>query len=48
MNRLHKLKKLQHETERKNFPLGLATKDALFAAAQEEARDYFASAYSVN
>ena len=46
MNRLHKLKKLQHETERRNFPLGLATKETLFAAAQQETDDYFASAYS--
>ncbi len=48
MSRLHKLKRLQHETERKNFPLGLKTKDALFAEAQREAESYFASAYSVD
>ncbi|MGA3040398.1 MAG: hypothetical protein ABSF54_06350 [Bryobacteraceae bacterium] len=47
MTRLHKLKKLQHETERKNFPLGLATKEAFFAEAQQEAQAYFASTYGV-
>jgi hypothetical protein len=48
MNRLHKLKKLQHEAERRNFPRGLVTKEALFAGAQQEAQEYFASAYSVD
>ncbi len=47
-NRRYKLMKLQHEAERRNFPLGLATKAALFAEAQQEAKDYFATTYGVN
>jgi len=47
-NRRHKLMKLQHDAERHNFPHGLATKAALFAQAQEEAKEYFASTYGVD
>lgn len=47
MNRRHKLMKLQHETERKNFPNGLAEKEALVAAAEHEAEVYFATTYDV-
>jgi len=47
MNRRHKLMRLQHETERKNFPHGLAEKKSSFAEAQEEAKDYFAAMYGV-
>ena len=47
MNRRHKLKKLQHEAERKNFPNGLAEKEAFVAEAEQEAVDYFAAMYSV-
>jgi hypothetical protein len=44
-NRRHKLMKLQHDAERHNFPNGLATRPALFAEAQQEAKDYFAATY---
>jgi hypothetical protein len=47
MNRRHKLMKLQHDTERNNFPDGLAVKESLFADAQQEAKDYFRSVYGV-
>ena len=47
MNRRHKLMKLQHDAERTSFPDGLATKDTLFAKAQQEAKDYFAATYGV-
>jgi len=47
MNRRHKLMKLQHDTERNNFPDGLAVKESLFAEAQQEAKDYFRSVYGV-
>jgi hypothetical protein len=42
-NRRHKLMKLQHDAERKASPTGLPVKEKLFAAAQLEAKDYFAS-----
>jgi hypothetical protein len=42
-NRRHKLMKLQHDAERKAFPAGLPVKEKLFAAAQLEAKEYFAS-----
>ncbi len=42
-NRRHKLMKLQHDAERKSFPTGLPVKEKLFAAAQSEAQDYFAT-----
>jgi hypothetical protein len=42
-NRRHKLMKLQHDAERKSFPTGLPVKERLFAAAQSEAQDYFAT-----
>ena len=35
--------KLQHDAERKSFPTGLPVKEKLFAAAQSEAKDYFAT-----
>jgi hypothetical protein len=38
-----KLMKLQHDAERKSFPTGLPVKEKLFAAAQSEAKDYFAA-----
>jgi hypothetical protein len=47
MNRRHKLMKLQHDAEGNNFPDGLATQDALFAQAQQEAKDYFKATYDV-
>ena len=47
MNRRHKLMKLQHDAERTSFPDGLATRDSLFAQAQQEAKDYFAATYGV-
>ena len=42
-NRRHKLMKLQHDAERKSFPTGLPVEEKLFAAAQLEAKDYFAA-----
>jgi hypothetical protein len=47
MNRRHKITKLQHETERKNFPHGLSEKEAFVAEAEQEAVDYFAAMYGV-
>ena len=47
MNRRHKLMKLQHDAERTSFPDGLATRDSLFAQAQQEAKDYFTGTYGV-
>jgi hypothetical protein len=47
-NRRHKLMKLQHDAERKFFPTGLPVKEKLFAAAQSEARDYFATIDSID
>jgi len=47
MNRLHKLRKLLHDAERKSFPDGLEDQQALFARAQQEAKDYFAATYDV-
>ena len=46
-NRRHKLMKLQHDAECRNFPNGLATKASFFAEAQQEAKDYFAATYMV-
>lgn len=46
MNRRHRLMKLQHDAERKNFPDGLATKTNVFALAQQEAKVYFTTMYS--
>jgi hypothetical protein len=43
----HKLMKLQHDAERDNFPDGLAFKDALFAQAQHETKEYFKATYGV-
>jgi hypothetical protein len=40
--------KVQHEAERTYFPDGLATRDSLFAQAEQEAREYFAATYGVN
>jgi hypothetical protein len=39
--------KLQHEAERKNFPNGLAEKEAFVSEAEEEAAEYFATMYGV-
>jgi hypothetical protein len=47
MNRRHKLMKLQHDAERTSFPDGLATRDALFARAEQDAKDYFTATYGV-
>jgi len=47
MNRRHKLMKLQHDAERTSFPEGLATRESLFAQAQQEAQDYFKATYGV-
>jgi len=47
MNLRHKLMKLQHEAERSSFPDGLATRDSLFAQAQEDAKEYFKATYGV-
>jgi hypothetical protein len=45
MSRRFKLMKLQHETERKNFPNGLAEKEVLMAEAEREATEYFTAMY---
>ena len=47
MNRRHKLKKLQHEAERKNFPNGLTEREDLVSEAEQEAVDYFGAMYGV-
>ena len=47
MNRRHKLKKIQHETERKNFPNGLPEIEAFVAQAEQEAVEYFDGMYGV-
>jgi hypothetical protein len=47
MNRRHKLMKVQHDAERTSFSDGLATRDPLFAEAQQEAKDYFTATYGV-
>ena len=47
MNRRHKLKKLQHEAERKNFPNGLTEKEAFVSEAEQEAANYFVAMYGV-
>ena len=47
MTRRHKLMKLQHDAERTSFPDGLATRDSLFAQAQQEAKDYLTATYGV-
>jgi hypothetical protein len=47
MNRRHKLMKVQHDAERTSFPDGLATRDPLFAQAEQDARDYFTATYGV-
>jgi hypothetical protein len=47
MTRRHKLMKLQHDAERNNFPDGLAAREALFAEAQREAKEYFRNTYGV-
>jgi hypothetical protein len=39
--------KLQHEAERASFPDGLATRESLFAQAQQEAKEYFKMTYGV-
>ncbi len=46
-NRWHKLVKLQHDAERRTFPHGIPEKGNLFTAAQQDAKQYFASTYGV-
>jgi hypothetical protein len=41
MGRWHKLMKLQHDAETKNFPNGLPFRPVDFSEAEAEARDYF-------
>ena len=48
LNRQHKLRKLQHETERKHFPHGLAEKEAFVSEAEREAAEYFSATYGVS
>jgi hypothetical protein len=45
--RLHKLRKLEHEAERHNFPDGLARRTSLFDQAEKDAKFYFQSTYGV-
>ncbi len=47
MNHRHKLMKLQHDAERKNFPEGLATNTKLFDLAQKDAETYLQTTYHV-
>lgn len=47
MNHRHKLMKLQHDLEKKNFPEGLETNRALFDLAQADAETYFRTTYGV-
>jgi hypothetical protein len=47
MNRRHKLMKLQHEAERKNFPHGLTEKELYVVEAEREAQQYFSATYGV-
>ena len=48
MNRLHKLRKMQLDALRQNFPDGLPARDALLAEAKQEAETYFTATYGVN
>ncbi len=48
MTRRHKLMKLQHDAERLTFPDGLATREPIFAQAQQEARSYFKATYGID
>lgn len=43
----HKLMKLQHDAEKRNFPDGLPFRKPLFEAAQAEAKQYFKAIYGV-
>jgi hypothetical protein len=45
MNKLHKLRKLRHDAERRSFPHGLPSRPSLSAKAQKDANKYFALAY---
>jgi hypothetical protein len=46
LNRQHKLRMLQHEAERKNFPAGLPPRnEALQGMAEREAADYLRAMY---
>lgn len=44
-NRRHKLAKMQHDAEAKNFPDGLEERRNLFDLAQEDAQTYFTVTY---
>ena len=48
MNRLHKLRKLQHDAERRSFREGLPIRKDLFAQAEAEAAVFFANTYGVH
>jgi hypothetical protein len=48
MNRLHRLRKLKLEVEKRNFPDGLAERVVLLNRAKQEATEYLASTYGVN
>jgi len=45
--RLHKLRRLEHDAERQNFPDGLARKPSLFDLAEQDAATYFSITYGV-
>jgi hypothetical protein len=47
MKRLHRLRKLQRDAERRDFPEGLAEREALFAHAEQAAGVYFKNNYGV-
>jgi hypothetical protein len=47
MKRLHGLRKLLHDVERRNFPEGLAKREVLLAHAKQEVETYLKSRYGV-
>ena len=46
-SRVHRLRKAQHDAERKHFPEGLATDQSLFDLAQRDAEAYIIASYDV-
>jgi hypothetical protein len=48
MNRLHQLRKLKLEVEKRNFPDGLAEQVALLNRAKQEAAEYLSATYGVH
>jgi hypothetical protein len=48
MKRLHQLRKMQFDTEKRNFPDGLATRAVLLNRATQDAAGYLAATYGVD